>query len=239
VIELLTAGGNAPFSIALLVMFGLLIFELVSLVSGLGVNEILDDIVTGNVDFPELPDSSIGGGGEVPSGIEGSGAPEGGSLLGRILAWLYVGQVPLLVVLVVFLAIFGIFGLVAQTLLRQLTGFALPALVAAPAVFFMSIPVVRWTTGGLSRILPREETSAVSVRDFIGRTATIVGGDARAELPSQAKLQDQFGTTHYVLVAPEEEEAVLSNGSLVLLVRKVGGRFTAIPNPNAALADDQ
>jgi len=239
VIELLTASGNAPFSIALAVMFGLLIFELISLVSGLGVNEILDDVVAGNVDFPEIPDSSLGEAGEIPSGIEGSGAPEGGSLLGRVLAWLYVGQVPLLVVLVVFLGVFGIFGLIGQTLLRQLTGFALPGLVAVPAVLFVAMPFVRWTTGGLARILPREETSAVRTQSFVGRTATVVGGNARSDLPSQAKLQDQFGTTHYVMVIPEEENTTLDNGSLVLLVRIVGGRFTAIPNPNAALAEDR
>jgi len=239
VIELLTASGNAPFSIALAVMFGLLIFEIVSLVSGLGVNEIGDDIVAGNVDFPELPDSSIVEAGEIPSGIEGSGAPEGGSLLGRVLAWLYVGQVPLLVVLVVFLGVFGIFGLIGQTLLRQLTGFALPGLIAAPAILFAAMPLVRWTTGGLARILPKEESSAVRTQSFIGRTATVVGGTARSNLPSQAKVKDQFGTTHYVMVVPEEEDIVLDNGSLVLLVRVVGSRFTAIPNPNAALAENQ
>jgi len=239
-IELLTTSGNAPFAVALAVMFGLLVFELISLISGLGVNEILDDVVAGSVDFPDwpdLPDNSIGDSSELPSGIEGSSAPEGGSLIGRFLSWLYVGKVPVLVVLVVFLAAFGITGLLGQSVLQQLTGFTLPGLIAAPAVFFAVLPVVRWTTGGLARILPKDETSAVSTRSFIGRTATIVGGCARRDLPSQARLRDQFGTTHYVMVAPEDD-TVLESGSLVLLIRRVGGRFIAIPNPNAALAED-
>ncbi|PKL96438.1 MAG: hypothetical protein CVV18_01780, partial [Gammaproteobacteria bacterium HGW-Gammaproteobacteria-8] len=170
-IELLTASGNAPFSVALLVMLGLLVFELIAVISGMGVNELLDDFLAANVDLPDLPEmpDEITGS-DLSSGIEGTSAPEAGSLIGRVLAWLYVGKVPVLIVLVVFLAIFGLIGLAGQTMLRELTGLALPGLIAAPVVFFISLPAVRWCAGGLARILPKDETSAVSTRSFVGRT---------------------------------------------------------------------
>jgi hypothetical protein len=237
VIDLLTAAGNAPFTVALLVMLGLLIFELISLFSGLGVNEVVDDLLAANVDFPDMPDDISGGYGDFSSGIEGSSAPEAGSLIGRVLAWLYVGRVPVLIVLVVFLGIFGLIGLFGQTVLRETIGLALPGLIAAPIAFFASLPLVRWTSAGLARILPRDETSAVSTRSFVGRTATVVGGNARTGLPAQARFRDQFGTTHYVQVEPEDADEVLESGSTVLLVRQINGRFSAIPNPNAALTD--
>ena len=238
-IELLTANGNAPFTVALLVMLGLLAFEVVSLLSGFGVNELFDDFIAGNVDFPELPDGSDASFADVAdgSGLEGSTASEGGSLIGRMLAWLYVGQVPVLIVLVVFLGVFGLFGLFAQSLLRQTIGLALPGLIAAPAMLVVSLPVVRWTAGGLSKILPKDESNAVSTSSFVGRTAIIVSGNATSDLPSQARLRDQYGTTHYVMVVPEESGQVLERGALILLVRQVGGHFTAIPNPNEALID--
>lgn len=236
-IELLLATGNAPFTVALLVMFGLLAFELISLVSGLGVNEVVDDLLAANVDFPDAPDDILGASGDLSSGIEGSSAPEAGSLIGRVLAWLYVGRVPVLIVLVVFLGVFGLTGLIGQTILREALGLALPGLIAAPIVFFASLPLVRWSSAGLARILPRDETSAVSTRSFIGRTATVIGGNARTGLPAQARFRDQFGTTHYVLVEPEDASDVLENGTLVLLVRRINGHFSAISNPNAALAD--
>ena len=238
-IELLTASGNAPFTVALLVMLGLLAFELMSLFSGLGINELFDDFIAGNVDLPELPDGPDGSFADIDdgSGFEGSTAPEGGSLIGRILAWLYVGQVPILIVLVVFLGVFGVFGLFGQTFIRQLTGFALPGMIAAPVVFIVSLPLVRWTAGGLARIIPKDESNAVSTRSFVGRTATIVGGDAKLNLASQARLRDQHGTTHYVMVEPEEKNEVLESGMVVLLVRQDEERFFAIPNPNAALVD--
>lgn len=234
-IEYFTAPGSVPFSIALLVMLGLLLFEVAALLIGFGANDVIDDFVISNIDLPEEP---WGGSPDMSTGIEGSGAPEGGSAFGRMLAWLYIGKLPILMVLAIFLTIFGVTGLVAQSLLRQSFGLAVPGIIAAPAVFFATLPLVRWCCGGLSRIMPREESSAISTATFVGRTATVTGGDARQDLPAQARLTDRFGTTHYILVEPEDHDQVLANGTLVLLVRQINGRFSAIPNPNAALADN-
>lgn len=234
-IEYFTAPGSVPFSIALLVMLGLLLFEVAALLIGFGANDVIDDFVISNIDLPEEP---WGGSPDMSTGIEGGGAPEGGSAFGRLLAWLYIGKLPILMVLAIFLTIFGVTGLVAQSLLRQSFGLAVPGIIAAPAVFFATLPLVRWCCGGLARILPREESSAISTATFVGRTATVIGGDARQDLPAQARLTDRFGTTHYVLVEPEDHDQVLANGTLVLLVRQINGRFSAIPNPNAALADN-
>lgn len=237
--EYFLAPGSTPFTAALLIMAGLFLFELLALFKGLGINEAIDDFVVSSVD---LPDDVFDVGelttGETASGIEGSSTPEGGSLIGRLLAWLYVGRVPVLMVLVVFLTIFGLAGLIIQSMLRQSIGMAVPGVIAAPAVFFLTLPMVRWCTGGLARVLPKEETSAVSTATFVGKTAVVVGGNARQGLPAQARLIDRFRTTHYVLVEPEDENDVLEQGSLVLLVRRINGKFSAIPNPNAALVAD-
>lgn len=228
-IEYFTAPGSAPFTVALLVMFGLLLLELVSLINGLGANEMVDEFI---IDHVDLPDGSA-------TGLEGSATIEGGSAVGRLLAWLHIGKVPVLMVLIVFLTVFGLLGLMAQSLLRQTIGWAVPGAIAAPAVLLLSLPLVRACTGGLARVLPKEETSAVSTASFIGRTAVIVGGDARRNLPAQARFTDRFGTTHYVLVEPEDSHEILPRGSIVLLVQRLdGSRFSAIPNPNAALTDD-
>jgi hypothetical protein len=236
VIEYFTAPGSIPFTVALLVMLGLLLFEIASLISGFGANDLIDDFVIGQVDFP---DDFLASGSDLSTGIEGSGAAEGGSMLGRVLAWLYIGKVPLLIVLIVFLTIFSLSGLVAQSILRETVGFAIPGFIAAPVVFFLCLPLVRGCTAGLARIMPRDETSAVSTKTFVGRTAIVTGGTARKDLPAQARLTDNFGTTHYVMVQPDDQEQVLENGSMVLLVRRINGSFSAIPNPNAALQDGQ
>lgn len=223
----MVASGNAPFAIALLIMAGLAAVELIALVTGFSVNDVVDDFVAGHL--------------EVTAGsgsMEATGPGEATSAVGRFLAWLHVGRVPVLMVLIVFLTVFGVFGLVGQGMLRAITGFALPAVIAAPAVFMVSLPVVRAATGLLARMMPRDETSAVDIATLVGRTAVVTGGTARTGLPAQARVRDNFGTDHYVLVEPEDDGAVFATGSVVLLVRQhAGGRFTVIANPNAALID--
>jgi hypothetical protein len=229
VIEWFTAAGNTPFTVALLVMLGLTAVELVSLLTGVSLNDAVDELVVSHAGLETV--------GDAPTGMEVT-SPDGPNVLGRFLAWLYVGTVPVLMVFIVFLTVFGVSGLVAQNLLRAMLGMALPAVVVAPIVGLACLPVVRICTGGLARLLPRDETSAVDAATFVGRTALITGGAARAGMPAQARLTDQFGTTHYVLVEPEDAEDTFPAGSLVLLLRQTGGgRFSAIANPNAALVD--
>jgi hypothetical protein len=229
VIEWLTAPGSTPFTVALLVMLGLTVVELVSLLTGVSLNDAVDELVVPHADLETV--------GDAPTGMEVT-SPDGPNVVGRFLAWLYVGTVPVLMVFIVFLTVFGLIGLFAQHLLRAVLGAALPGIVAAPIVAVACLPVVRACTGGLARVLPRDESSAVDAATFVGRTALVTGGDARVGMPAQARLTDQFGTTHYVLVEPEDAEDTFPIGSLVLLLRQTGGgRFSAIANPNAALVD--
>lgn len=224
----MTAAGNTPFSIALLIMVGLALVELLALVTGFSVNDVVDDFVAGHLE------ATAGSG----TGMEATGHGEGSSVVGRFLAWLHIGRVPVLMILIVFLTTFGLVGLVGQGIVHAVLGRTLPALLAAPAALLAALPVVRAVTGVLARLMPREETSAVDVATLVGRTAVVTGGTARSGMPAQARVRDSFGTEHYVLVEPEDEGVAFATGTVVLLVRQqAGGRFTVIDNPNAALVD--
>lgn len=224
----MVASGNAPFAIALLIMAGLAAVELIALVTGFSVNDVVDDFVAGHLE------ATAGSG-----SLEATGPGEATSAVGRFLAWLHVGRVPVLMVLIVFLTVFGVFGLVGQGMLRTVIGFAVPSLIAVPAVILAALPTVRAATGLLARMMPRDETTAVDIATLVGRTAVVIAGTARTGLPAQARVRDSFGTEHYVLVEPEDDGAAFATGSVVLLVRQnAGGRFSAIANPNAALIDD-
>ncbi len=227
--EWFTAVGNGPFAVAILIMFGLTAVEMVALFTGFSVNDMVDEFVVSH--------SGLGAADGAHSGMEATHA-EAQGVFGRFLSWLYVGHVPVLMVLIVLLTVFGVIGMVGQGVLRSTLGFAAPAVLAAPAALFLSLPLVRAVNGGLARIMPRDETSAVSPESFIGRTAVIAGGAARRGLPAQARLVDQFGTTHYLMVEPDDADEVLPDGEVVLVVKQIGGaRFAVIRNPNAALVD--
>lgn len=223
--------GNAPFTIALLVMFGLAAVELASLLIGFSVNDAIDNFVVphSHIDVPQ---------GDVPQGLDT--IVDGPGVLARFLSWLYVGKVPVLMVLIVLLTVFGLAGLIAQGIVHSLTGALAPAIIAAPLVLIAVLPIVRACAAGIHRIMPADETSAVNPSSFVGRTAFITNGVARTGLPADARLLDQFGTEHHVLVEPEDVGQSFAAGQVVLLVRQSGsGRFAVIANPNDALTDSE
>lgn len=228
--EWFLAPGSGPFVVALLVMLGLAVVEIVAVVSGVGLNDVVDDYIVTQSGLETLAD---GGG-----GLDATTPADADGIITRFLAWLYVGRVPVLMMLVVFLGVFAMIGLVGQALLRGVVGFALPSIVAGPVVSIASLPFVRACGAVLARWLPRDETTAVDPSTFVGRTAEVTGGVARSDLPAQARVVDAYGTEHYVLVEPDVAGAQLATGARVLLVRQLGGgRFAAILNTNASLVD--
>jgi membrane protein implicated in regulation of membrane protease activity len=144
---------------------------------------------------------------------------DGGDLLG----WLGVGRVPLLMLLVLFLAFFGLAGLAIQ----QFAG-PLPLWIAAPAAAAASLPLTGLGARGLARIMPQDETTAVSLDSLVGRRATITIGTARRGSPAQARVRDVHGQVHYVMVEPYDDDHALGEGETVRLDRRDGNIFIAL-----------
>lgn len=150
----------------------------------------------------------------------------------KLLGWLYVGRVPLLVLLVVFLASFALTGFGLNMVVHRFFGTWVPTLISAPAAFFATLPLVRIFGAGLARVIPQDQTFAVSFDSLIGRVGTIVTGTARLGYPAQAKVPNEHGQMLYVMVEPEAEGVTFQSGERVLLTRQISGsRFTAVVNP--------
>jgi hypothetical protein len=144
------------------------------------------------------------------------------------LSWLGVGRLPLLMLIVLFLAIFGIGGLALQQLLRDWTGGPLPTLAAVPAVGIAALPLTGLAARLLAPILPRDFTTAVPLDVLVGTSAQIVTGRARTGSPARARAEDQHGQVHYIMVEPDNAGQVFEEGERVLLVRREGECFRAI-----------
>lgn len=201
----LLAAETAPFAVALGLTLAIAVIELAGVLIGLSASEAIDST---------LPDADA-------SGIELGP-------LSQFLNWLSFGKLPALIVLILATTSFGLGGYVLQEAMRRIFGFALePAIASVPAAIFALFAthhVGHW----LGRLMPREETDAVSTADFIGRVATVFRGTASVGKPAEAKLTDIHGKTHYVLVEPDDAQQVLSEGSQVVLVRRQGHVFRAI-----------
>ncbi|WP_444918720.1 YqiJ family protein [Microbulbifer sp. JMSA003] len=195
---------NLIFTGALILMFMIALLEGVMTLIGVGISDLLDNLLP---DFDvDVPDTGLSGG------------------MTKLLGWLRFGEVPALILLVTFLVSFGVTGLVAQMLIESLVGYLLPGGLLAVAVFFLALPQVRFVGNIMRRFAVGDESEAVERNSFIGRVAIITIGKAEIGSPAEARFSDEYGTTHYVMVEPDESET-FNQGDKVLLVEELGAHF--------------
>lgn len=210
--------GNVLFTGALVLMLMIAVLEGVLTMIGMGLSSLLDSAM------PDLAlDTELA-------------APEAPGGLSKLLSWLRVGEVPALILLVVFLLAFGITGLVLQLFASSLLGSPLPGWLLAVPVLLLALPQVRMVGNLLRRFAIGDESEAVGRASFVGKVAVITLGEARASFPAEARFADEFGTTHYVMVEPDGDET-FTRGEQVLLVEDRGATFRVIRPSNQHLTE--
>jgi membrane protein implicated in regulation of membrane protease activity len=219
-LSLMLASENMAFSIALVLMLMIAVLEGVAALFGAGVSSALESL---------LPESELSPHAEV-------GSIDSDTALSRFLGWLRIGEVPLLMLLVIFLLCFGLTGLLLQAVIQSATTMLAPFWLAVPVALLLSLPLVRFGGGVLQAVMPKDETSAVSEDSLLGRVAVLTLGTARCGYPAQAKVRDQFGYSHYVQVEPETDPIEFVQGAEVLLLTRQGSVYKAIANPNPHLS---
>ncbi|ENX39329.1 YqiJ family protein [Acinetobacter sp. NIPH 2100] len=209
--DLLTHPSNIVFSIALMLCLFIGILELILLLLG-GSSSFLEQFLPDSLSHVDHADVSL---------------EQSDHLLTQLLEWLYLGKVPLLIWLIIFLTVYALTGLILQDVFYQLTEQYLSAWIIAPACLFLCMPLVRYSAALIAKIIPKDETTAIQTDDLIGRTAHIILGDAKPNSPAQAKVRDQFGQIHYVLVEPELD-IVFHQGQQVILTQRTKIGFQAV-----------
>lgn len=230
-IEFIFLNQNFPFTVALTIMLFIALLEGVSTCLGAGVSHFIDSVIP-DIDVDADIDIDV----DIDADIDADGPDLFHSgVLTRTLGWLRIGKVPFLIILIIFLTSFGLTGLFIQSILLNALGFMLPGLIASVITLIVVLPVVRFLTGIIARIIPKDETSAVSEKSFIGRVAVITLGKAVQGNPAQAKLKDEFGTTHYFMVEPDLPDTEFNQGESILIVKQTRSGFKAIRNSNPVL----
>lgn len=147
---------------------------------------------------------------------------------GDLLSWLGVGRVPLLMLLVLFLGIFGSIGLLGEQAALEWAGALLSGWIAVPAATIAALPLTGLAARGLARVLPQDHTTAILLEELVGRFARIVIGRAVPGAPARARVEDHHGQPHYVMVEPDNPGQIFEEGEQVLLVRRENDVFRAI-----------
>ena len=238
-IEFILGEATRPFAISIAPMLILGFLELILAMGGFGMMGALDNLVPDDWDLDA--DLDVDAGVDMDADVDadmdadadmGGGA---GAFLQMVLGFFGVGKVPLLVVIVAFLTSFGLAGYATQMVMHGISGYYLPALLASIPAFFGGSFATRYLAIGLGRLVPDIETEAVDSKTFIGRTAVLTLGEARAGKPAQGKLRDHNGQAHYLLIEPDQTDVIFREGDQVLLVSQQGSIFKAIEVSSDAL----
>ncbi len=216
-----------PFSIAALVMVGLLAIEIATTLLGASASTLMDSMfgLHGiHVDAglhhgaeSDPPVSTADGG--IVHGPDGP--------LATAFDWFNAGRVPLLVLMMAAIACFAIVGMVVQIFAMHLFAPLPPALAVAIATA-AAIPGTRWTSRLVSWIIPRDETYAITDEDLIGRVGIVTLGPVVEGAAARAKVQDKYGNWHFPRVIPGAAGLSIPEGASILIVDKVGGQYTVI-----------
>jgi len=205
--ELFLSPAVLPFSIALGVVLGLLALELVAALVG-------GSLIMGGSDTEVDVDLDA----DVEADFEAHmDAADGAS---GALSWLGLGQVPMMIWLAVFLTLFGLGGLILQSVLRQMVGFELQAGLASLAAAVPALGITGRVARGFAALIPKFESSAMS-ENHLGRTRGIISqGTAARGRPAEVRVIDRHGNTHYLRAEPLRDDAQFAQGTEVLVLRK-------------------
>jgi hypothetical protein len=210
--DLLLAPDVRPFAIAAGIMLALGGIELLTMLIGFSISEILGKDLAAEADS----DSGLGG----------------------MFLWVNAGRLPLLILIILALGMFSIAGFFLQSLAHGV-GLSVPASIAALAAAALSLPAIRVTSRGIARIIPRDETYAVNEADFVGHVAEVSIGPLDQGLPGRVRLKDVFGNWHSLVARASPDSAPLPVGASVLLVDRDARSFIAISAPADLIAQQR
>lgn len=202
----LMAEANLPFGISFILVIALGLIEAVSMFAGLSLLNMLDDLIPIDLDY----DADVADGGAT-----------------GLLGWLCLDRLPLLIWIVLVLTSFSIAGYSVNFIYASFSSLLLVQLVSVPLALILTLFSCRYLGAWLGRILPKNESSAVSIDELSGLLGTITVGRATKGNPAEAMVKDKYNQKHYVRVEPEFEEDEFQTGTQVVLLVRLGRVWSA------------
>jgi hypothetical protein len=145
-----------------------------------------------------------------------------------LLEYFGVAAMPLSIFVLVGTCSFFVTGYAIQMFAIQTRGAFLPGWIAILPALLVTLTVCRLSGKAFAKSQLKLHTTAVASSSFLYRLVVIQQGTARPGLAAEAKLVDEHGQTHYVLVEPKNPNESFPQGSEVVLVEQIGSRFLAV-----------
>lgn len=206
----LLADMNLLYTLSISIVLLFLFLELIGLFIGVSLLNLLDNISPIDLDVDSNFPITDGG-------------------LTTLLDWLCLTKLPMLVWLIITLTHFSIIGYSINYLVLTSLELQPQLLVILPTTVFITLILTHYVGSALARIMPNNDTAAVSTSTFIGKAAKITIGTASSGNAAEALLIDDFNQKHYIMVEPEFQNEYLPQGTEVVIVEKLDGTWLAIP----------
>jgi Protein of unknown function (DUF1449) len=207
--DVLLAPEVRPFAVAAAIMVALGGIELLTMLVGFSIGELLSKDIEVDADHHDA--------------------------LGGLFLWINAGRLPLLILIILALGLFSITGFLLHGIAHG-AGVTLPASIASLVAAAGSIPLIRSLSRGIARIIPRDESYAVNEADFVGHVGEVSIGPLDQGLPGRVRLKDVFGNWHTVSARASHDSTALPVGASVLLVDRDARSFIAISAPTDLIA---
>jgi hypothetical protein len=224
VFQVLLSGPYQAFTVALGLLGGLLLVEMIALLLGASImSDGVPDIAEGFDGTFDLPAGAepdlaalVAASDAMQSDVPAMGESDGGG----VLALLGLGRVPFAIWLAALLTGFGVSGIAVQSVATSVWETPLPPAIAAVPAGAIGIAFARGFGRVLSRLLPSVETTATSAQFMGGLRGVVSQGTARLGIPAEVRLRDRHGNTHHIRCEPFRAEDTVGEGTEVLLVRQ-------------------
>jgi len=201
-IDFLFTHDNLPYVIALGILAILGLIEVLSLLIGISFLNLLDDWA---------PNDSAS---EV-SGVTG------------LTGWLCINRLPLLIWFVLALVSFAVAGLCVNYISLMWFDSLFSQSVSLPISLMLMALSCHLLGDKLAALLPKNESSAVSIEDFNGCVGVVTIGKAVVGNPSEAVIKDGYSQKHYVLVEPDTHGDHFLAGTQIVLLKRKGSVWSA------------
>jgi len=197
--DFLVAGPNTSFLVAGCVVAAVLILEIVLLIVGHSTMMMNADV-------------------DMTLDLDGNGIPDYLEGHGHLGDWFNPGHIPVTMFLVLFCGLLALLGYSGQWIYLGQAGQLAPALLAVPITLVPTLAFSRWFSVGLARIIPQDETNAISVESLAGDVGVLTTGPVQGRDDfGMARFADKYGVDH-ALVVGSVDDTIIETGSSVVLV---------------------
>ncbi len=153
-----------------------------------------------------------------------------GTQIGEAFDWLNLGRVPFAILLMLLLVTFGLVGVVLASVAPVLPSWSL-VLVAAPS----AVLATKVIGDRIARLMPRDETYAVTADEFVGLEGTVTLGPLDDGPAGSVSVRDRHGEVHTLRARPVDRGTSIEQGGRVVVVARdethKGRVFLVMPFP--------